>query len=62
MIPNPIKASIRKAIRDHLGGQSSNEEVADTKQSAKAVESDPTNKNIRQQEDKIRKMNRTIFY
>ena len=61
LIPNPIKASIRKAVRDHIGGKSSEESVADTSKSAKAVDFDRTNVDIRKQEGKIRKIDEPKF-
>jgi hypothetical protein len=40
LIPNPIKASIRKAIRDHLNGKGTEATSVDVKKAMKAV--DPT--------------------
>lgn len=61
LIPNPIKASIRKAIRDHIGGKSSDEAIADTTKAANAVNTDITNTDIREQESKIRQINQAKF-
>lgn len=61
LIPNPIKASIRKAIRDHIGGKSSEEQIADPSKSISAVETDKTKTDIRKQQDKIRKIDEPKF-
>ena len=60
LIPNPIKASIRKTIRDHINGGSSDDSPADTKKSAKAVDSEKNSQDIRKQESKIREMDQGI--
>mmetsp|Transcript_19806 Transcript_19806/g.20625 ORF Transcript_19806/g.20625 Transcript_19806/m.20625 type:complete len:216 (-) Transcript_19806:28-675(-) len=61
LIPNPIKSSIRKAIRDHIGGKSSNESISDPSNSMKAVDFDRTNIDIRTQMEKIRKVDEPKF-
>ncbi len=61
LIPNPIKASIRKAIRDHIGGKSSDEEISDPSKAMKAVDTDKTNTDIRNQQQKIRKIDEPKF-
>lgn len=61
LIPNPIKASIRKAIRDHIGGKSSDEQISDPSKAMKAVETDKTNTDIRKQQEKIRKIDEPKF-
>lgn len=61
LIPNPIKASIRKAIRDHIGGKESDEKISDPSASEKALETDKTNTDIRKQEEVIRKIDEPKF-
>ena len=61
LIPNPIKASIRKAIRDHIGGKKSDEKIVDISKSQNAVKTDPTNNDIRKQQEKIRKIDEPKF-
>ncbi len=46
LIPNPIKASIRKAIRDHLNGKGTESSSADPTKSIKAVETNETENKI----------------
>lgn len=61
LIPNPIKASIRKAIRDHIGGKESDEKISDPSASEKVLETDKTNTDIRKQEEVIRKIDEPKF-
>lgn len=42
LIPNPVKASIRKAIRDHLNGKGTEDSGADPSKSMKAVDPSET--------------------
>ena len=54
LIPNPIKASIRQQMKDNLSGNKSSNTQISTEKAQKAVNNDPTNNDIRDQEAKIR--------
>ncbi len=54
LIPNPIKASIRQEMKDNLSGNKSSNTKLSTDKAQKAVNNDPTNNDIREQEAKIR--------
>ncbi len=60
LIPNPIKSSIRKAIRDHIRGKDSATatSVANAGPSIKAVDPAPTTKKIVGMEKEIRDMSK----
>jgi hypothetical protein len=46
LVPNPIKAQIRKTIREQLNGQSSDDKAGNPSQSMKAVDYNKTDKDI----------------
>lgn len=46
LIPNPIKASIRKSLRDHINGKGTDKLSADSARSVRAVATGETLKKI----------------
>ncbi len=46
LIPNPIKASIRKSLRDHINGKGTDKLSADSAKSVRAVATGETVKKI----------------
>jgi hypothetical protein len=56
LIPNPIKAAIRKALRDHLNGKGTQSGAGDPSKSMKAVDSNETVSKINSIQQNINKL------
>jgi hypothetical protein len=63
LIPNPIKASIRKSLRDHINGKGTDKLTADSTRSVKAVETRETENKINSLRENINNLckNKNIY-